>query len=163
DKENKVHAFVTFVPIYGRNGWGLDLMRRAPQPAPGTMELLLARSLEYMKNSGIAMASLGLAPLGNVNTEEETFLSNSIDFLTVRFGNMANNQSLFNFKKKFQPTWESRYLVYSNRLSLPKIGWALYHAHQRDASLLRTIASTLSEWRHNHQCPENQTARALEK
>jgi phosphatidylglycerol lysyltransferase len=163
DKENKVHAFVTFVPIYGRNGWGLDLMRRATQPAPGTMELLLARSLEYMKNSGVVMASLGLAPLGNVNAEEETFLSNSIDFLTVRFGNMANNQSLFNFKKKFQPTWESRYLVYSNRLSLPKIGWALYHAHQRDASLLGTIASTLSEWRHNSQCSENQAARALEK
>jgi phosphatidylglycerol lysyltransferase len=76
---------------------------------------------------------------------------------------MANNQSLFNFKKKFQPTWESRYLVYSNQLSLPKIGWALYHAHQRDASLLRTIASTLSEWRHNRQCPENQASRVLEK
>lgn len=162
DKENKVHAFVTFVPIYGRNGWGLDLMRRAPQPAPGTMELLLARSLEYMKTAGFKMASLGLAPLSNVNAEEETFLSNSIDFLTVRFGNMANNQSLFNFKKKFQPTWESRYLVYSNRLSLPKIGWALYRAHQRDASLLGTIASTFHEWRHSHQCADAPTSRALE-
>ena len=30
DNDNKVHAFVTFVPFYGRHGWGLDLMRRAP-------------------------------------------------------------------------------------------------------------------------------------
>ncbi len=162
DQENKVHAFVTFVPIYGRNGWGLDLMRRATQPAPGAMELLLARSLEYMKSAGFEMASLGLAPLSNVNAEEETFLSNSIDFLTVRFGNTANNQSLFNFKKKFQPTWESRYLVYSSTLSLPKIGWALYHAHMRDASLLSTISSTVSEWRHNRQCPQQQNVRALD-
>jgi phosphatidylglycerol lysyltransferase len=162
DNNNKVHAFVTFVPIYGRHGWGLDLMRRATQPAPGAMELLLARSLEHMKSCGIEMASLGLAPLSNVNAEEETFLSNSIDLLTGRFGNMAQSQSLFNFKKKFQPTWESRYLVYSDTLGLPKIGWALYHAHQRDASLLRTLGSTFNGWRHKRRCPNQQTARALE-
>src|SRR5436309_7216006 len=49
DKANKVHAFVSFVPIYGRHGWGLDLMRRAESSAPGTMELLLARTIEEMK------------------------------------------------------------------------------------------------------------------
>jgi phosphatidylglycerol lysyltransferase len=162
DNDNKVHAFVTFVPIYGRHGWGLDLMRRATQPAPGTMELLLARSLEYMKSSGIEMASLGLAPLSNVNDEEVTFLSNSIDLLTGRFGNMAQSQSLFNFKKKFHPTWESRYLVYSHTLGLPKIGWALYHAHQRDASLLGTLTNTLNDWLHNRQSPDKQTVRVLE-
>lgn len=162
DNDNKVHAFVTFVPIYGRHGWGLDLMRRSTQPAPGTMELLLARSLEYMKSCGIEIASLGLAPLSNVNAEEETFLSNSIDLLTGRFGNMAQSQSLFNFKKKFQPTWESRYLVYSHTLGLPKIGWALYHAHQRDASLLRTISSTLNDWQRTRRCSEKQASSALE-
>ncbi len=162
DNENKVHAFVTFVPIYGRHGWGLDLMRRAPQPAPGTMELLLARSLEHMKSCGFEMASLGLAPLSNANAEEETFLGNSIDFLTGRFGNPEKNQSLFNFKKKFQPTWESRYLVYSSTLSLPRIGWALYHAHQHDASLLRTIGSTLNEWRHKRQCTDQPAIRTME-
>jgi len=162
DNDNKVHAFVTFVPIYGRHGWGLDLMRRATHPAPGTMELLLARSLEYMKSCGFEMASLGLAPLSNVNAEEETFLSNSIDLLTGRFGNMAQSQSLFNFKKKFQPTWESRYLIYSHTLGLPKIGWALYHAHQRDASFLGTLTHTLNDWRRNRQCPDKQMAGVLE-
>lgn len=147
DATNTVHAFVTFVPIYGRRGWGLDLMRRAEQCAPGTMELLLARSITYLKNNGCEMVSLGLAPLGNVNNEDESFLDTSIDFLTERFGNPSKNQSLFNFKKKFQPTWESRYLAYSHTLSLPKIGWALYYAHQRDASLLGTLRKSLSEWR----------------
>ena len=161
DASNKVHAFVTFVPIYGRQGWGLDLMRRAAQPAPGTMELLLARSIEYMKIGGSETASLGLAPLSNVNSEDETFLGNSIDFLTERFGNPAKNQSLFNFKKKFQPAWESRYLVYSDTLGLPKIGWALYHAHQRDASLLSTLRSTLSDWQHNRPDTEKNASTAL--
>jgi phosphatidylglycerol lysyltransferase len=149
DQQNKVHAFVSFIPIYGRHGWGLDLMRRTEQCAPGTMELLLARAIEHMKSDGSQMVSLGLAPLSNVNEEDETFLDTSIDFLTDRFGNPSKNQSLYNFKKKFQPTWESRYLVYSDALSLPKIGWALYNAHQSDMTLIRALRQTVREWLHN--------------
>ncbi|QBD79541.1 DUF2156 domain-containing protein [Ktedonosporobacter rubrisoli] len=149
DKTNRVHAFVNFVPIYGREGWGLDLMRRAARCAPGTMELLLARSIEYLKSCGAQTISLGLAPLGNTNKDDETFLGSSIDFLTHRFGDPEKNRSLFNFKKKFHPIWESRYLVYSDALSLPKIGLALYSAHQRDASLLSTARASLASWRRN--------------
>ncbi len=151
DEHNKVHAFVSFIPIYGRHGWGLDLMRRAQKPAPGTMELLLARSIEYVKSHGAEMVSLGLAPLGNTNQESETFLANSIDFLSTRFGNPEQNRSLYNFKKKFHPIWESRYLVYSDTLSLPKIGIALYHAHQRDTSLLAAARQSLVTWYNNHR------------
>lgn len=143
DEQNRVHAFASFVPIYSRHGWGLDLMRRAEQPVPGTMELLLARSIEYFKNMGATMMSLGLAPLSNINTDDDTFLGTSIDFLTTRFGDPAKNQSLFNFKKKFHPTWESRFLVYSDALSLPKIGWALYRAHQ-DVSMLGAVRQTIA-------------------
>jgi len=106
---------------------------------------LLARSIEQLKQSA-DMVSLGLASLSNANEDDETLLGNSIDFLTYRFGDPEKNRSLFNFKKKFQPIWESRYLVYSSTLSLPKIGWALYHAHQRDASLLKTIRRSFREW-----------------
>jgi phosphatidylglycerol lysyltransferase len=146
DDNNRVHAFVTFIPIYGRKGWGLDLMRRAERCAPGTMELLLARSIEFLKNCGAEMVSLGLAPLSNANNEDASLLDSSIDLLTHRFGNLSNSQSLFNFKKKFQPTWESRYLVFSHALTLPKVGWALYKAHQQDATLLRTVRRSLKGW-----------------
>jgi phosphatidylglycerol lysyltransferase len=146
DDNNRVHAFVTFIPIYGRKGWGLDLMRRAERCAPGTMELLLARSIEYLKNCGAEMVSLGLAPMSNATNENPSLLDSSIDLLTHRFGDLSNSQSLFNFKKKFQPTWESRYLVFSHTLTLPKIGWALYKAHQQDATLLRTVRRSLKGW-----------------
>ncbi len=146
DNQNLVHAFVTFIPIYGRKGWGLDLMRRAERCAPGTMELLLARSIEFLRSGGAEMVSLGLAPLSNANNENASLLDNRIDVLTHRFGNLKESQSLFNFKKKFQPTWESRYLVYSHTLTLPKVGWALYKAHQQDATLLRTIRESIRGW-----------------
>ncbi len=151
DDAGEVQAFATFVPIYGRQGWGLDLMRRVEQNPPGTMELLLTRSIEYVKERGAGMVSLGLAPLSNINQTDETLLESSIDFLTHRFGDPSKNQSLCNFKKKFQPCWESRYLVFSHTLTLPKAGWALYHAHQRDASLLVALYHMLRAWRERHQ------------
>jgi len=110
------------------------------------MELLLARSIEFLKSCGAEMVSLGLAPLSNANNEDASLLDSSIDLLTHRFGNLKDSQSLFNFKKKFQPTWESRYLVFSHTLTLPKVGWALYKAHQQDATLLRTIRGSLKGW-----------------
>jgi len=146
DNLNLVHAFVTFIPIYGRKGWGLDLMRRAEQSAPGTIELLLSRSIEFLKSCGAEMVSLGLAPLSNAKNEDASFLDNGIDILTHRFGNLRESQSLFHFKKKFHPTWESRYLAFSHTLTLPKVGWALYKAHQQDATLLRTIRGSLKGW-----------------
>jgi phosphatidylglycerol lysyltransferase len=151
DTTNRVHAFVTFVPIYGRQGWGLDLLRRADRCAPGTIELLLARSIEYLKSGGAAMVSLGLAPLSNANNDDTTLLDTGIDFLTQRFGNLSKSQSLFNFKRKFQPTWESRYLVFSNTLTLPKIGWALYKAHQEDATLFKTLRNSILGWQKSYK------------
>lgn len=163
DTSNRVHAFVTFVPVYGRKGWGLDLLRRAEDSAPGTMELLLARSIEHLKSCGAEMVSLGLAPLSNANNDDATLLDNSIDFLTQRFGNLSKSQSLFKFKKKFQPTWESRYLVFSHTLTLPKIGWALYKAHQEDASLFRTLRRAVLDWRKSYETvKEKMTTGGLE-
>jgi len=155
DETNRVHAFVTFVPIYGRNGWGLDLMRRAEQAAPGTMELLLARSIEQLGKEGADIVSLGLAPLSDANCTDHTFLETSMDFLTQHLGNPRKNRSLFNFKKKFQPCWESRYLVYSNTLTLPKVGWALYRAHQRDVTVLKALYRALRDWRIAHEAAYN--------
>ncbi len=127
------------------------------------MELLLARSIEYLKIYGAEMVSLGLAPLSNANNEDISFLDSSVDFLTHRFGNLSKSQSLFNFKKKFQPTWESRYLVFSHTLTLPKIGWALFKAHQEDATLLRTVRRSLLEWRKSYEAvKEKVTTGALE-
>ncbi len=158
DQENRVHAFVTFVPIYGRNGWGLDLMRRAENAAPGTMERLLASSIEYLGKEGADVVSLGLAPLSDVNCAHHTFIGNSIDFLTQHFGNPGKNRSLFNFKKKFQPCWESRYLIYSGTLSLPRVGWALYRAHQRDVTLLKELHRVLKEWCAQHKAAQRALA-----
>ena len=150
DADNKVYGFVSFVPIYGRKGWGIDLMRRSSRVPSGTMELLIVRSIEYLKAGGAEMVSLGLAPMSNINLSDETFLEYGIDLLSNFVGDLSKKASLSNFKKKFQPTWESRYLVYSSSLKLPKAGWALYRAHQQGVSVYNVAYKALRKWQGDH-------------
>lgn len=151
DADNKVYGFVSFVPIYGRRGWGIDLMRRSPRVPSGTMELLIVRSIEYLKARGAEIVSLGLAPMSNINQSDETFLDYGIDLLSNFVGDLSKKASLSNFKKKFQPVWESRYLVYSSSLKLPKAGWALYRAHQQDVSVYNVAYRVLRKWQADRQ------------
>ena len=162
DTSERVHAFVTFLPIYGRHGYGLDLMRRAGETAHGTMELLISLSIDYLKGRGAEIVSLGLAPMGNANGEAQTSLNSTVDFLTHRFGNLSQGQSLFKFKEKFHPTWESRYLVYSNPLLLPKIGLALYEVHQPDTSWIAVLRETVQDWLTKHSTTSREKAQLPE-
>lgn len=132
DPQDNVQAFITFLPIYGRNGWGLDLLRRSEHAVPGTMELLLVCSLEQFKERGNAMMSLGLAPLGNDNQSQLSLLGRCSSLLLRHSSTLQQFQSLTAFKRKFQPTWENRYLIFSHPAKLLQIGFALHAAHHRD-------------------------------
>jgi len=47
-------------------------------------------------------------------------------------------KNLFQFKKKFAPRWEGRYLIYLKGADLPRVAYALARAHGR-GSLLRLL------------------------
>ncbi len=122
-------AFTTFVPVPGRQGWALDLMRRAPHSVAGTMELLLVRAIERFRDEGAACLSLGLAPLANANEEPLTNIGQFCCAFSARFGSNKQAASLVQFKRKFGPRWESRYVVYPGTLSLPRLGLAVLSVH----------------------------------
>ena len=126
-------------------------MRRTASASRGTGDLLFVRTIEYLRGSGAEVVSMGLAVLSNVNNENESFLASRIDSLRGRFGNPAGNQSLFQFKQKYQPTWESRYLVYSDTLNLLKIGLVLYRVLQGEPSLVGGLLKSLRNWRRNQR------------
>ena len=62
-EDGDVLAFLTWTPLYRGNGWTLDNMRRAGNTVPGTMEYLIAESLEWARTRGYGTMSLSLAPL----------------------------------------------------------------------------------------------------
>jgi phosphatidylglycerol lysyltransferase len=134
-------AFVTFTPIYGSGasettagkqsgvrgwGWTLDMMRRTPEAPPGVMELLLVRAIERFRTGGAHVLSLGLVAWTDTKQEMTPLQRQLASLVTDRLHLLKSSHTLFNFKQKFQPCWQSRYIVASTTLALPKIALAVF-------------------------------------
>ena len=139
DSGGKAVAFVTFTPMYGtwdtqgkRRGWGwaLDLMRREPGAPPGVMELLLVRAIERFRACGAEVVSLGAVALADTRGEMSSAQRALARFLMEHTRLFEIHRSLLFFKQKFCPRWQSRYLVASSTLALPRIALALLRVHQ---------------------------------
>jgi phosphatidylglycerol lysyltransferase len=162
----RVEAFLTWVPIWGRHGWALDLMRRRRDATPGTMELLIARSAENARERGDEMLSLSLSALARAEdastprgaagaapdrtqapggSEPSPALhaagwadrhhpgtalesDRAREFLIQHLARFYDFEGLFRFKRKFDPQFEPRYLVYPSPFALPQVTLALIRA-----------------------------------
>ena len=71
DEQGTAWAFITLVPVPARRGWMLDLMRRRVGAPGGAMELLIARTAEYLHERGDQTFSLSLAPLASTHPCDE--------------------------------------------------------------------------------------------
>jgi len=134
DAENRPVAFLSFVPIYGQaGGWALDLMRRGVDTPPGAMEFLLATALLSFRDEGALVVSLGLSPLASITPTDSTgtpeLLERIRQLIYQHFNSFFSFQGLNHFKKKFQPRWEPRYLVYPSLAAMPRVILALMRAH----------------------------------
>lgn len=135
DNHSEPVAFVSFVPIYGKEfGWSLDLMRRGANAPKGAMDYLLIQAMLELKADGFKSVSLGLSPLASVDTGNST--EASVDLIDrirklvfEHFTRIYNFQGLMKYKQKFKPRWEPRYLVYPSIPQLPKVIIALIKAH----------------------------------
>lgn len=130
----EVQAFLTWTPMYAGKGWALDVMRRGKDTSPGTMEFLIAESVAWAKTHGDKRMSLGLAPLaGLINTISHpaslSLVERSAAYLHHQGLLLGQYRSLYAFKAKFQPQWEERYIIVSERQSLPQILLAVARVH----------------------------------
>lgn len=152
----RVEAFCTWVPIWARRGWAIDLMRRRTDSLSGVMDFLVVRTVEAARVRGDAMLSLALSALAKVEhavTEpaaREPIGDASVapagaeraappvtgaitddrarEFLMERLGRFYDFKGLFRWKSKFDPAFEDRYLIYPEPLALPRIALALVRA-----------------------------------
>jgi phosphatidylglycerol lysyltransferase len=62
DKEERVYAFLNLIPDYAAGEATYDLIRKVDDAPNGVLDLLMARTLLYMKEQGYKSANLGLAP-----------------------------------------------------------------------------------------------------
>src|SRR5262249_887690 len=114
----------------GRWGWALDLMRRGPGAPPGIVELLIVRAVERFRAHAAQNISLGVVAMADTRLEMTPLQRQLATFISEHLPRLETHRSLFRFKQKFPPCWESRYIVASTTLALPKIALALLRVHQ---------------------------------
>jgi phosphatidylglycerol lysyltransferase len=113
-------------------------MRRSPSAPNGTVEFLILETLERLRARGDAEVSLGLAPLANTSgpsSEAVRSLDRAIELIYNRFDTIYGFKSLHQFKQKFGPRWENRYLVFPGLQTLPRVVYALINAQMPHFSL----------------------------
>jgi phosphatidylglycerol lysyltransferase len=81
--------------------------------------------MERFRSEGAHVVSLGLVALADISQEMTAVERKLVRLVTDRLHLLENHETLFNFKQKFQPYWESRYLVTNSTLALPKITLAV--------------------------------------
>ncbi|HEX6715690.1 MAG TPA: DUF2156 domain-containing protein [Pyrinomonadaceae bacterium] len=115
----RIEGFVICEPIYGRNGYYLDVTRRRPDAVRGTMELLTTEILRYLRDEGYDMASMGLAPLALLDDPDlmdHPLLTRLMRFVYQRANIQYDFKLLHRYKAKYHPhVWEPRYFCFNQR------------------------------------------------
>ena len=130
DAAGRVHAFVDWLPVYGRRGWVIDLMRRRDDAMTGIMDFLIGASLTAFKERGYETVSLATAPLADLKRgHDASLLQWALGKVYEKSHTYYDFRSLFRYKEKFQPTWESIYLHHRGLVDLPAVAAALTRAY----------------------------------
>ena len=107
-------GLVTCSPIYARNGWFIEDILRQPQAPYGTTELLITTALESLREEGFDVATLGLAPFVDLETDtEHPGRTRLLHIILIVLRPFYNFRGVVHFRRKFAPTWwETVYLAF---------------------------------------------------
>jgi lysylphosphatidylglycerol synthetase-like protein (DUF2156 family) len=115
----RIEGFIVCEPIFGRNGYYLDVTRRRSDAVRGTMELLTTEILRLLREEGYGMASMGLAPLALLDDPDlvdHPLLTRLMRFVYQRVNVSYDFKLLYRYKAKYQPhAWEPRYFCFNQR------------------------------------------------
>ena len=128
--DGSVDAFVTWLPYRAGQAVVLDAMRHRQAAQPGVMDLLISESALAFKQEGIQSVSLAVAPLADADeTAATSGYGRAIRLIFEHFSQVYGYRTLFQYKKKFGPRWEPRYLVFPRPDLLPRVAYAVINVH----------------------------------
>jgi phosphatidylglycerol lysyltransferase len=100
----------------------VDLMRYLKDAPNGVMEFIFIKLMLWGSEHGYRWFNLGMAPLSGMQDRTLAPLWMRLGALVYRHGeNFYNFQGLRQFKGKFNPRWEPKYMASPGGLALPRI------------------------------------------
>ncbi|TMD98595.1 MAG: DUF2156 domain-containing protein [Chloroflexi bacterium] len=127
-EDGRLEAFVSWLPVPMRGAWTLDLMRRRPDSTYGVIEALIVRSVAEARGRGIVELSLGMTPRV-ISSGEPRGPERALRAVYWGLDRFQRSRMLHDYKEKFGPRWEERYLVVPSMSTLPEVMVALVRAH----------------------------------
>lgn len=117
---SSIVAFANLWPSYGKEEISPDLMRYTPDIPMEVMDYLFLNIMLWAKEQGYRYFDLGMAPLSGLEGHKMAPLWQKFGNFLFRHGEYFYNfQGLRQYKDKFGPDWEPRYLAFPGKLSLP--------------------------------------------
>lgn len=121
-KKKKIIAFANLWQGADKEELSPDLMRHLPESPDNIMDYLFLRLMLWGKNEGYRWFNLGMAPFSGLEARSLAPLWNRLGaFLFSHGEHFYNFQGLRQYKQKFSPEWEPRYLVSPGGRALPVV------------------------------------------
>ena len=121
-REGTVVAFANLLCSGDGSEVSVDLMRYTPAAPASVMEYLFIELLQWGRDQGFRRFNLGMAPLSGLQNRALAPIWNRAGALLYRHGeHFYNFRGLRQYKDKFDPEWEPRYLASPGGLALPRI------------------------------------------
>ncbi len=115
NQEERVFAFLNLVPDYADGEATYDLIRKVIDAPNGVLDMLMAKTLMYLKENGYKSANLGLAPLSGI--EGTNLAEKTISYAYENMKAFGHFKGLRKYKEKFFPVWEDKISCLQLRLS----------------------------------------------
>jgi lysylphosphatidylglycerol synthetase-like protein (DUF2156 family) len=133
DGAGRLHGLTSWLPARRDGatiGWTLDVMRRATDAAPGTMEFLIATAALTFQDEGCEWVSLSGAPLALPGgAGDRGMLTRLLELAGRTMEPVYGFRSLLAFKAKFSPCYRPLWLLYQEPADLPRIARAVSGAY----------------------------------
>jgi phosphatidylglycerol lysyltransferase len=120
NREEKIIAFLNIIPDYVKGEGTYDLLRKTEDAPNGIMDFILIELFNYFKTSGIRFVNVGFAPMSGLD-DPHNFTEKSMKFAYEKIRSFSHYKGQRDYKEKFNPVWNDRYLIYSNDYDLLQI------------------------------------------
>ena len=121
-REGRIVAFANVWLAPAREEISVDLMRQESDAPHGVMEFLFVHLMLWGKEQGYRWFNMGMAPLSGFQRRALAPLWSRIGALLYRHGeHFYNFQGLRQYKAKFDPAWEPKYIACQGGLALPRV------------------------------------------
>jgi len=121
-QQNKILAFANIWQGANKEELSVDLMRYSPDSPEGIMDYLFTELLLWGKSQDYKWFNFGMAPFSGLEDRQLAPLWSQAGAFLFRHGeHFYNFQGLHEYKDKFAPVWQPKYIACPRGLMLPRI------------------------------------------